>query len=111
MWSGSEPLNVHSKQQIRRDLRIVHREVPVSSSFAAAAIQQREVGGAGEGGSLLDEVVDTTGAEADRDEFARILVGKSPSLVRRCLRRVQATKVIRVSRTALFRSLLSKLSH
>ncbi len=87
-----------------------HIEVPVSSSFAAA-IQSREVGVAGEGEALLDEVLGALGPEADREEFRAILARYSPSLVRRCLRRVMATKAIRVSRTALMRALLIKLSH
>jgi len=72
---------------------------------------QQEDGGAGEGEALLDEVVRVLGPEADREEFARILTGRSAELVRRCLRRVEATKSIRVSRAALFRSLLQKLGN
>ncbi len=110
VWSGSIP-GMSAKLPINSSNPAPsHREVPVSSSFAAA-IQSREVGVAGEGEALLDEVLGALGPEADRDEFRAILARYSPSLVRRCLRRVMATKAIRVSRTALMRSLLIKLSH
>jgi hypothetical protein len=72
---------------------------------------QQEDGGAGEGEALLDEVLAVLGPSADHDEFRAILAGHSLDLIRRCLRRVQATKAIRVSRAALFRSLLEKLSN
>ena len=108
-WSGSSPLRRRNVQQISSERAGVHREVPVSS--AAAAAMQQEDGGAGEGEALLDEVVRVLGPEADREEFARILTGRSAELVRRCLRRVEATKSIRVSRAALFRSLLQKLGN
>lgn len=88
--------------------RRIPKEVPVSS---AAAATQQEDGGAGEGEALLGEVLTVLGPSADRKEFALILAGQPPELVRRCLRRVQATKSFRVSRAALFRSLLGKLSH
>jgi hypothetical protein len=65
----------------------------------------------GEGEALLDEVLDILGPVADRDEFRTILAAHSPALIYRCLRRVQATKAFRVSRAALFRSLLQKLNH
>ncbi len=85
-----------------------HIEVPVSSA-AAAAKQQHEDGGAGEGGALLDRVLAVLGPEANPAEFRSLLAYRDPSLVLRCLRRVEATRTIRVSRAALFRSLLSRL--
>jgi hypothetical protein len=84
-------------------------DVPVSSNAAAALIKQAD-GGAGEGEVLLDEVLVVLGASASRTEFRRILAGRDPGLIRRCLRRVQDTHAIRVSKAALFRSLLAKLS-
>jgi len=60
--------------------------------------------------TLLAEVLAVLGQSAERDEFQAVLRGYSPELIRRCLRRVRATKSIRVSRAALFRSLLQKLS-
>ena len=110
-WSGSKPLRLKKEQQISSDSARVHKEVPVSNSNADAAIQQREVGGVGEGEALIDHVLTVLGPEADREEFVHILAGRSPALIHRCLRRVQATKAIRVSRAALFRSLLEKLSN
>lgn len=108
-WSGSNPARVHSEQQISSESMSVHKEVPVSSA-AAAAMQQREVGGAGEGEALLDVVLRALGPDADRDEFRAILAGHPAALIHRCLKRVQVTKSIRVSRAALFRSLLAKLA-
>jgi hypothetical protein len=108
-WSGSSPASVRKAQQ----QRLAHIEVPVSSSnAAAAAATHTEVGGAGEGGpdALLEEALAVLGPEADRAEFRAILARHSPGLVRRCLERVRATRTIRVSRAALFRSLLAKLS-
>ena len=110
-WSGSNPSRVRKVQQFSSKQRSLQEEVPVSSSIAAAAIQQREDRGAGEGEALLDEVLLVLGPDADREEFNRVLSGRSPELIRRCLRRVEATKVIRVSKAALFRTLLEKLSH
>lgn len=110
-WSGRQSKRSSDEQQASSNQRSFHEEVPVSSSIAAAAKQPRVVGGAGEGEALLEEVLAALGPDADRKEFAYILAGRSPSLVIRCLRRVQATKTIRVSRAALFRSLLQKLSH
>lgn len=107
-WSGSSSPRVQKEQQFSSNRVGVHKEVPVSS--AAAAAMQQEDGGAGEGEALLDEVLTALGPAADREEFAQILTGQSAELVRRCLRRVEATKSIRVSRAALFRSLLQKLS-
>jgi len=109
-WSGSSPARVHSEQQISREAADAYIEVPVSSA-AAAATQQREVGGAGEGEALLEHVLAVLGPEADRDEFRAILAGHDPALIDRCLKRVLVTKSIRVSRAALFRSLLAKLKH
>jgi hypothetical protein len=108
VWSGSNSHRVAITQQISSIPSSVHSEVPVSSRAAAAT--QQEDGGAGEGERLLDQVLATLGPEADRDEFRAILAGYDPALIHRCLRRVQATKAIRVSRAALFRSLLHKLS-
>ena len=109
-WSSSSSDRVPAEQQISRSSDAVHIEVPVSSS-AAAATQQSEDGGVGEGEALLDEVLDILGPEADRDEFRTILAGRSPVLIYRCLQRVRATRAFRVSRAALFRSLLQKLNH
>ena len=108
-WSSSSNVRALKMQPNSSSKREAQGEVPVSS--AAAAKQQREVGGAGEGEGLLDEVLAALGPEADRQEFRSILAGRHPSLIHRCLRRVQATKHIRVSKPALFRSLLQKLSH
>lgn len=74
-------------------------------------MQPREDGGAGEGEALLEEVLQFLGPEANRDEFREILAGHHPSLIHRCLQRVQVTRNIRVSRAALFRSLLTKLTN
>jgi len=108
-WSGSSSPRVRKEQQISSNRTGVHKEVPVSS--AAAAAMQQEDGGAGEGEALLEEVLRVLGPAADREEFAQILNGRSAELVRRCLRRVEATKSIRVSKAALFRSLLQKLDN
>ena len=107
-WSSSSPSPARKEQQISSNQRSLNIEVPVSSRAAAAT--QQEDGGAGEGEALLSEVLAALGPGADRDEFRAILAGHSPELIRLCLRRVQATKAIRVSRAALFRSLLQKLS-
>jgi len=106
-WSGSSTPHPRRAQQISGNPASVHIEVPVSSNAAAAT--QQEDGGAGEGEGLLDEVLRTLGPEADREEFRAILAGHHPALIHRCLRRVQATRSFRVSRAALFRSLLQKL--
>jgi hypothetical protein len=108
-WSGSSSPRVGEEQQISSERRQAHIEVPVSS-FAAAAAIHTEDGGAGEGEALLGDVLKALGPSADRDEFRQMLARYSPSLIRRCLDRVGATKAIRVSRAALFRSLLEKLS-
>lgn len=111
-WSDSEqgghPVSPDSKPPSSD----VHGDVPVSSSYSskAAATKQQEDGGQGEGEALLDQVLAVLGSEADRDEFRALLTGRNPSLIRQCLKRVQATQSIRVSRAALFRSLLRKLS-
>lgn len=107
-WTGNKHSSMKKPQQIRSQTPKAHIEVPVSSKAAAAT--QTVVGGAGEGG-LLDEVIATLGPEADPTEFARILADHSPMHIHRCLARVRATKRIRVSRAALFRALLQKLSH
>lgn len=109
-WSGSGHRRAQDEQQITTSERSVHGEVPVSSAVASA-IQQREVGGVGEGVELLETVLAALGPEADRAEFAQILTGQPAALIERCLKRVQSTKTIRVSRAALFRSLLTKLQH
>jgi hypothetical protein len=107
-WSGSNAPRVRKEQQISDSKRSLHIEVPVSSAAAAAT---QEVGGLGEGEALLDQVLAALGPGADRAEFRAILAGNDPALIHRCLRRVRATKAIRVSRAALFRSLLQRLSH
>ena len=108
-WPGGSLPRVQKLQQISNESAGMYKEVPVSSA-AAAAMQQREVGGAGEGGTLLDEVLAALGPEADRAEFAAILQGRPPELIERALRRVRNTRHIRVSKAALFRSLLEKFS-
>jgi len=108
-WSGSASASTRNAQQTSSNPAHVHREVPVSSRAATAT--QAEDGGAGEGEALVDEVIAVLGPEANRDDFRTILLSHSPALIHRCLRRVQATRAIRVSRAALFRSLLQKLSH
>lgn len=108
-WSSSSPNVIQKEQQISNSPARLHIEVPVSSA-AAAAKQQQEDRGAGEGEALLDEVLQALGPDADREEFRALLAGHPPALIHRCLKRVQATKAIRVSRTALFRSLLERLS-
>lgn len=107
-WPGKKPFSMKKPQQIRSETPKAHMKVPVSSEAAAAT--HTVDGGAGEGG-LLAEVLEALGPEAGREEFARILAGRSPALVHRCLARVRATKRIRVSKAALFRALLQKLSH
>jgi hypothetical protein len=108
-WSGRSPSRTRKPQQISSDSSPSQEEVPVSSNAAAAATATED-GGAGEGGALLAEVLTVLGPEARREEFAALLAGRSPALIRRCLKRVAATRQIRVSRSALFRSLLDKLS-
>lgn len=108
-WSGSSSSRVRNEQQISSHAARVHSEVPVSSRAAAAT--QQEDGGVGEGVALLGEVLAALGPEADPAEFRQILADYHPALIRRCLNRVLTTKTIRVSRAALFRSLLQKLSH
>ena len=108
-WSGSSSSDGENQQQISSHSASVHLEVPVSSSNAAAATHTED-GGAGEGDRLLGEVLAALGPDADRDEFARLIAGKTPALIRRCLERVRATQTIRVSRAALFRHLLRKLA-
>lgn len=108
-WSGS---NQPAREKVQQNSSPPARSpigVPVSSSAAAAATQQREVGGAGEGEALLEEVLAALGPDANRDEFREILAGQPPTLIHRCLKRVRTTTSIRVSRAALFRSLLQKL--
>jgi len=107
-WPSSSSSHVKKPQQISSKSASLHRGVPVSSRAAAAA--HTEDGGAGEGEALLAEVLAVLGPGADRDEFQTIISSYSSELIRRCLRRVQATRAIRVSRAALFRSLLQKLS-
>ena len=109
-WSSSRPDRVQNEQQISSNLAPSHIEVPVSSAAAAIKQQQQEDGGAGEGEPLLDEVIAVLGSGADRDEFREILAGHPAALIHRCLKRVEATKQIRVSKAALFRSLLNKLA-
>ncbi len=109
--SRNSPVTVRKEQQkAQRGASPI--DVPVSSCIAARKIyrysKQQGDGGAGEG-AMLGQVLAVLGPEARREEFARILAGKSPALIHRCLRRVQATKQVRVSRAALFRSLLSRL--
>lgn len=108
-WPGSSSPRARNPPQISSHSRPSQEEVPVSSS-AAAATTATEDGGAGEGGLLLAEVLAVLGPEAKAEEFRAILKGLSPSLVHRCLRRVRATTHIRVSRAALFRALLARLS-
>jgi SOS-response transcriptional repressor LexA len=107
-WSGGSSPHAAKGQQISSSSSPLHKEVPVSSRAAAAT--QPEDGGAGEGEARLDRVLAVLGPEADRDEFRTILAGHHPALIHRCLRRVEATKTFRVSRAALFRSLLQKLA-
>jgi hypothetical protein len=109
-WPGSNSPQAMNPPQISSHSRPSQEEVPVNSSFAAAAIQSREVGGPGEGGRLLEEVLAALGPDARREEFTAILRRHSPTLIRKCLHRVQATRQIRVSKAALFRALLEKLS-
>jgi len=108
-WSGSSHPGVKNKQQTPQVQAQLYMEVPVSTAAAAAATH--EDGGAGEGEALLGEVLGLLGPEADREEFRRILAAHHPALIRRALGRVAQTKAIKVSRPALFRFLLRKLSH
>ena len=111
-WPGISTARVHKEQQDSGQQRNVHIEVPVSSSVAAAAaIQSRVVGGAGEGEALLREVVESLD-EADPEEFRTLLEPLPPQLIRRALRRTLATppSQIRKSKAALFRYLLTKLA-
>lgn len=108
-WSDTSRAIVPAARRNSAPRRSPQRVVPVSG--AAAAKQQHEDRGAGEGGTLLDRVLEVLGPDADPAEFLSILAGRDPALVLRCLRRVEATKTIRVSRAALFRSLLSRLDH
>ncbi len=108
-WSGSRPARVLPEQHRSSGSALAHRGGPVSSRIAAAASNQGDRG-AGEGGLLLAEVLAVLGPEADRSQFERILAGRPAALIHRCLRRVRATREIRVSRPALFRALLDRLS-
>lgn len=109
-WSGERPPRTRHPQQSGPRPRLVRIDVPVSSAAAGiykCSKQQRD-GGAGEG-ALLDRVLAVLGSEADPAEFRALVAQADPDLVRRCLKRVQATRAIRVSRAALFRSLLGRL--
>jgi hypothetical protein len=107
-WSDSGHSEEHRAPVSKPSGSEPRGDVPVSS--AAAAAKQQEDGGRGEGETLLNEVLVVLGPDADRDEFRSLLLGRDHTLIHRCLKRVQATQSIRVSRAALFRSLLRKLS-
>jgi hypothetical protein len=68
-----------------------------------------EDGGAGEGATLLREILETLG-ESDPTTFRGVLEHYSASTIRSVLDRVKATpqEKLRKSRTALFRYLLAK---
>jgi hypothetical protein len=113
MWPGKDEAPTLHGPSTSSAMPATHAEVPVSSAAAAAASASKpEVGGQGEGGALVDRVLDVLGPEADAAEM-RDLVGTYPAeTVRRALTRVEATpaRQIRRSRTALFRYLLTKLN-
>ena len=113
LWPGRDEVAAPPAAVSSRELPPAHSEVPVSSSSAAAAsASQPEVGGQGEGGQLLDQVLAVLGPDADAQEM-RDLVGSYPTeTIRRALTRVEATpaRQIRRSKTALFRYLLTKLN-
>lgn len=108
-WSGRSTARARNPPQSRSKSRPSQEEVPVSSSEAAAVFKKEE-GGAGEEGGLLAEALAVLGSGNDATEVATLLKRYSPSLIRRCLRRVRATASIRTSRLALFRALLLKLT-
>ncbi len=114
LWPGKvDPPRV-STPAVSSETRVAQGEVSVGSSAAAAAsASQPEVGGQGEGGELLDRVLTVLGPEADAEEMRDLLGAHPEETVRRALQRVEATpaRQIRRSRTALFRFLLTKLSH
>ncbi len=113
LWPGKvDPPRVNTPA-VGSEERVAHGEVSVSSSAAAASASQPEVGGQGEGGDLLDRVLTVLGPEADVEEMRDLLSAHPEETVRRALQRVEATpaRQIRRSRTALFRFLLTKLSH
>lgn len=112
LWSGNGHGQVVNRAESSGPNSAVHVDVPVSSSSAAAASSNHgEDGGQGEGEGLLREVLATLG-EADPTEFAKLIAQYPSAVVRRALRRVQATPPaqIKKSKAALFRYLLSKLS-
>ena len=109
LWPGSSgPLVLETQQPLHREP--IPLRGPVSSIAAAATNSSSGDRGAAEGEALLREVLAVLGPEADADEFRGILEGRSSEMIRRALRRVEATVRIRVSRAALFRSLLNRLS-
>ncbi len=84
-----------------------------SYSFHNQSIDQSkaiaiEDGGAGEGGTLLQEILETLG-ERDPAPFRGVLDHHAPERIRTVLKRVRATPPERLkkSRTALFRFLLA----
>lgn len=105
-WSSSEAHEQQESAAKPSESSHSHREVPVSSKQAAAALQ--EDGGSGEGEPLVDEILHVVGT-ADRAEI-RALIAQYPRLaVLRALVRVRTTpaSAIRKSKLALFRYLLT----
>ncbi len=114
LWPGKLDPPRENAPAVSSETRVAQGEVPVSSSAAAvASASQPEVGGQGEGGQLLDRVLTVLGPEADAEEMRDLLGAHPEEIIRRALQRVEATpaRQIRRSRTALFRFLLTKLSH
>ena len=113
LWSGNAPQSAANPPSISGQSGEVHMEVPVSSSSAAAAASSNlgVDGGRGEGEGLLRDALATLD-EADPEDLRQLLGQYPVEVIRRALRRVQATPPaqIRKSKTALFRYLLAKLS-
>lgn len=86
-------------------------DVPSVSSGGTAASASPIAGGTEVEDQPLRDVIAQLGDEASAEELRALITPYSHTLVRRCLQRVAATKHIRVSRLALFRSLLKRLSH
>lgn len=113
-WSGMEDRHGESGPAVSDQRHAVHEVVPVGSSKqqpAASASSKLEDGGAGEGGSLLAEVLRVLG-ESDADEFQALLSEFPTTVILKALVRVKTTpeSQIRKSKAALFRFLLAKFA-
>lgn len=110
LWSAHEPSAIEKSRKSSESAGDAREIVPVSSKQQAAANENIGVGGAGEG--VFAEVANLLGG-TDAQEIREQLDQFPEELIRRVIARVRATpeRHIRVSRLALFRFLLTKLSH